>query len=307
MNVAPRRIFAAMILVILTGATHLWAQDELPAGARVIAEGLKFPEGPAIDLQGNLVFSDVWGTKIYRWDGTSASVLIDPSGGANGLALDPSGNIFACAGAEAAILRYAPSGEKTVLLKEVGGKPLNAPNDLVFDAVGNLYFTNPAGFSGAKEGHSPVSVVLLRPDGSASIVSSGELAYPNGIGLSPDGKTLYVNDFLGGSKVFKFEVKEDGALGPAELFVDFGAGGPDGMAVAASGNLYVALNLKARVMKVTPDGQFSEFLVFPKGSGVTNVCFGGTDMKTLFVTLAGKGKVVTFDIDEPGLKLYGNR
>lgn len=301
------RILRLLSLFTLATAGAIPAQDDFPAGARVIAEGLKFPEGPAIGPDGHLYFSDVWGHRLYRWDGSAASVFAEETTGANGLAFDAQGRLFACAGGAGALLQFSSSGEKSTVLAQLDGLPLNQPNDLVIHPSGNLYFTNPGGFSGAKAGHSPVSVVLVRPDASASIVSSGTLAYPNGIGLSPDGKTLYVNDFLGGSTVFKFPVHDDGTLGEASEFVKFGAGGPDGMAVAASGNVYVALNLKAKIVTVSPSGEQLAEIQFPKGSGITNLCFGGPDMKTLFVTVAGKGKVLALDAGEPGLKLVGQK
>lgn len=283
------------------------APSDLPPGARVIAENYKFPEGPAIDRAGNLYFSDVWGEKILKWDGSNTTVFVENTGGANGLAFDAAGNLYACAGKAHAILKFSPSGERSTVLTEVDGLPLNQPNDLVFDANGNLYFTNPAGFSGSRDGNTPVSVVLLRTNGTASIVSSGAIVYPNGIGLSPDGKTLYVNDFLSGSRIFYLPVLEDGTLGAADTLKGFASGGPDGMAVAASGNVYLALNLRARILKVNPKGDIIGEIVFPKGSGVTNLCFGGPDMKTLYITLAGRGSVVALEVDEPGLPLYGNR
>lgn len=301
-----RSMVVAALLAMLMGPVAV-AQDDLPAGTTVVAQDLKFPEGPAIGPDGHLYFSDVWGHRIYRWDGATTSVLAEDTTGANGLAFDTKGQLFACAGGAGALLKFSASGEKSIAVGQIDGIALNQPNDLVIHPNGNLYFTNPGGFAGAKAGHTPVSIVLVRPDGSASIVSSGVVAYPNGIGLSPDGKTLYVNDFLGGSTVFRFPVNEDGTLGEGEEFVKFGAGGPDGLAVAASGNIYVALNLKAKIVKLSPEGEQLEEIQFPKGSGVTNLCFGGPDMKTLYVTVAGKGKVLSLEAGEPGLKLVGQK
>jgi gluconolactonase len=296
-----------LLLILLVAAAPAQAQEELPPGARILVEGYNFPEGPAIDREGNLFFSDVWGHTIYKWDGTTAAPFATETTGGNGLAFDADGNLYACAGSGHALLKFTPDGQRSTVLSEIGGLPLNQPNDLVIDAKGNLYFTNPAGFTGSREGHTPVSVGLLRPDGSASVVSAGQIAYPNGIALSPDGKTLYVNDFLGGSVVFEYPVKADATLGTGSALVRFGSGGPDGLAVAASGNLYVALNLGAKIAKVSPEGEKMGEIVFPKGSGVTNLCFGGPDMKTLYVTMARNGRVVALEMDEPGLPLHGNR
>jgi gluconolactonase len=303
-----RSLMLWLVMVLLAAVIPpVHAQDDLLPGARILAEGLKFPEGPAIDRNGTLFFSDVWGHTIYKWDGEAAVPFAEETTGANGLAFDAEGNLYSCAGGGHALLKFMPDGERSIELTEMGGLPINQPNDLVFDAKGNLYFTNPAGFTGSKDGHTPVSVGLLRPDGSALIVSEGQVVYPNGIALSPDGKTLYVNDFLGGSVVYQFPVNEDATLGPGTVLIRFRAGGPDGLAVAASGNLYVALNLGAKIVKVSPEGELLGEITFPKGSGVTNLCFGGPEMKTLYVTMTRNGRVVALDIDEPGLPLYGNR
>lgn len=294
-------------LALSLGALPLQAQPaDLPEGSRVIAEGLKFPEGPAMGPDGDLYFSDVWGHTIYRWNGETAEPFATETTGANGLAFGADGTLYACAGDGAALLKVSAEGELTPWITEVDGKPLNSPNDVAIHPGGNIYFTNPAGFTGAKEGNTPVSVVLVRPDGSASIASSGVVSYPNGIAFSPDAKTLYVNDFLGGSRVMKFAVNEDGTLGEASELIKFGQGGPDGLAVDASGNLYVALNLGAKVVKLSPEGEQLDEIAFPKASGVTNLCFGGPEMKTLFITLAGgQRKVVAIDVDEPGAPLTG--
>lgn len=306
MKTFPHALTALALCLI---ALPVQAQPtDLPEGARVIAEGLKFPEGPAIGPDGDLYFSDVWGHTIYRWDGETVAPFATETTGANGLAFGADGTLYACAGDGAALLKVSAEGEITPWIPEVDGQPLNSPNDITIHPGGLIYFTNPAGFAGAKEGHTPVSVVLVRPDGSASIVSSGVVSYPNGIALSPDAKTLYVNDFLGGSRIVKFPVNEDGTLGEASDLVNFGGGGPDGMAVAASGNLYVALNLGAKIVKLSPEGEQLDEIAFPKASGVTNLCFGGPEMKTLYVTLAGgQRKVIAIELDEPGLPLVGQK
>lgn len=285
------------------------AQDDaegLPKGAKLIADNLKFAEGPLIDRKGVLYFSAVNESKIYKWDGSKQSVFYDGPDGPNGLAMSKDGTIYAAAGKGKAILKITSDGKATKWLTQIDGKPLNSPNDLVIDAKGNIFFTNPAGMTppGDKSGVT-TSVVRVRPDGTAKVVST-DLSYPNGIGLSPDGKTLYVDDLLSGSLLYKFPLTGDGEVGKGEVLVKFGAGMPDGLKVAASGNVYVALNLGAKIVKVAPDGKILGEIKFPKGSGVSNLCFGGDDMKTLYVTL-GRGKVYMMPIDEPGLKLASHQ
>ena len=146
----------------------------------------------------------------------------------------------------------------------------------------------------------------MRPNGETGVVGD-DAQYPNGLGISPDGKSLYVCDTMGGSAIWRYPLKGNGEAGDGELFVKFGRGGPDGMAIAASGNLYVALNLAAKVVVVNPEGETIKEYQFPRGSGVTNVCFGGEDWKTLYITCGNSGKVYKMPVDEPGLIPFSHR
>lgn len=293
-----KRYWGVLAAAIAVSATY--GQEAAPPGARLIAEGYQFPEGPAVNREGVLFFTDVRGNKILRWDGTKTEVFLDNTNGANGLAFHKDGSLYACQGGGQAIIRVSPAGVVTKVLDAVGGTPLNRPNDLVFDFNGNLYFTNPMPRQGGQ-----ASVVRLKPDGIAEVVSTAA-AYPNGIGISPDGKTLYVIDFSG-NKILRHALTETGEVGPAEVHIQFDGGGPDGMAVAESGNLYVALNLASKIAVVSPTGQIIREYAFARGSGVTNACFGGDDFKTLYVTLGLKGAVYALPVDEPGLKPYSHR
>ncbi len=279
--------------------------QELPAGARVLAEGFLFAEGPAVAPDGSLYFTDVRGNRIHRRNGSSVETFYEGPEGCNGLAFDREGYLYACAGAAGAILRFTAEGAATRWIDQVDGQPLNRPNDLAFDARGNLFFTNPAGLGGA-EPRSPVGVVRVRPDRSAAVVATGP-AYPNGIGVSPDGRYLYVNDTQGGSVVYRFPLSDDGEVGAGEVWVRLGAGGPDGMTLAASGVVYVALNLGAKIVKLSPEGRTLGEIIFPRGSGVTNLCFGGEDWRTLYVTLATRRQLIALPADEPGFPLPPRR
>lgn len=298
--------FLLLAFVGLLGST--WADEAipegLPEGTKLIADGIGFPEGPMIARDGTLYFSGVNENKIYKYVNGKPEVFYgDNEDGANGLALHRDGTIYAAAGRAKAILKLAPDGKATKWITEVNGEPLNAPNDLVFDAQGNLFFTNPAGFQSGGDPSKP-SVIRVTPDGKAMIIDA-DVQYPNGIGISPDGKYLYVNELMRGSLVYRYELK-NGEIGKKDELIKFGGGMPDGMAIAASGNLYVALNLHAKVVVVSPEGKILKEVQFPKGSGVTNACFGGPDMKTLFVTLGNAKKVYAIPVDEPGAKLFGN-
>ncbi len=294
------RTAAIVMGITLAMSAMSFAQDELPAGAKLIAEGYKFPEGPLVDKEGTLYFSDVRGNLILKYDGTNVSIFAENTDGANGLALHKDGNIYACLGGGFAIAKFAPDGSMSTYLKEVDGTPLAQTNDIVIDLHGNIFFTNPV------RGDGQSSVVRIRPDGAAAVVATDQ-KYPNGIAISPDGTALYVNDLLGVGTIWKYPLDEAGDLGEGKVLVDFGGGFPDGMTVAESGNIYCALHSKAKIMVVSPSGEILREIQFPKGSGVTNMCFGGSDFKTLYVTLGVAGKVYALPNDEPGMKPFSHR
>lgn len=289
----------AILILATIFAASAFAADEGPAGppdgAVLVGEGYKFAEGPAIAPDGSLYFTDVVAGKIFRWDGKGApKAVAENTAGGNGLAFDKDSHLYTCQGPGRTVSKVNSDGSLTVYCDKVDGGPLNAPNDLVFDAQGNLFFTNPGR-------ETKPTVVRVKPDGTANVVASDQ-QYPNGIGTSPDGKWLYVCDTAGGSKLWRYPLA-DGDLGKGEVFVDFGRGGPDGMTVAASGNVYVALNLGAKIAVVSPAGKVLKEYPFPRGAGVSNACFGGADMKTLFITLGNHGKVYSLAVDEPGFKM----
>lgn len=293
---------AGVLAAAMMSAMPAWVQD-LPAGAVLIAEGYSFPEGPAIDKQGALFFSDARGNTISKWTGKTAEVVLKDTLAGNGTAFDKEGNLYICQGGGQAILKMTPDGKAAPWVTTADSdKTLNRPNDAVFDFEGNLFFTNPA----RGVGETPVGVVRVRPDGTAETVATDQ-QYPNGTDISPDGKTLYVGDFSGGSTVWKYAIAPGGELGKGEVFIQFGTGGPDGIAVAASGNVYVVLNMASKIVVVAPDGKVVKEILFPKGSGVTNLCFGGADFKTMYITVGMKGTVYTMPADELGMKLFSHR
>lgn len=297
-----RFILVTSIVTALTALTAAHAQEAtaLPPGAERIAEGFKFPEGPVVGLDGTFFFSDPMGSQILRFSGGRAEVFLDETKGANGLAMDKEGNIFACQSKPGAIVKISPDGAVETFVAQVDGRPLNRPNDLVFDDAGNLYFTNPGGRK-----DSPANVMRAGADGSAKIVAADQ-GFPNGIAFSPDGATLYVNDYITGD-LWTYPIGEDGEVGEGSVLIRFDRGGPDGMAVAESGNVYIALGRANRVAVLSPDGEELPGIQFPERSGVSNVCFGGDDFKTLYVTLGANHSVYTVPVDEPGLKPYSHR
>jgi len=198
------------------------------------------------------------------------------------------------------------TGEFEVLYTHCDGKILSGPNDIVFDAQGGFYFTDHGKDHDGK--HTIGSVYYALPDGSSIQTVVHPISTPNGIGLSPDEKRLYVADTAPG-RLFAFDIVNPGILAPQEGFFhgECIAGLPDlqmfdSLGVEANGYICVATLVTAAVTRISPDGQ--EIISYPTGDpGTTNICFGGPDMKTAFITLSGTGRLVSTPWPGAGLSL----
>lgn len=233
------------------------------AKVEVIAAGLSWVEGPAWDRRGKrLLVSDIPNNSVFEWrEGQGLKLFLKPSGytgtapfagpepGSNGLLLDPEGRLLLCQHGDRRIARLEIDGRFTVLAERFRGKRINSPNDLVLRSNGDIYFTDPPfGLPkqlqdlGQEQGFS--GVYRVTRTGAIDLMTK-DVAYPNGIGFSPDEKTLYVSDAeLAHPRWFAFEVKVGGTLGAPRVFVDgagWAANGPgvaDGLEVDAAGNVF---------------------------------------------------------------------
>ena len=277
------------------------ATAEVVADLGVI-EGPHWLEGPAWDRRNQcLLFSDVKANAIYRWDSRDGvRLFMRPSGytgpdpapmeepGSNGLAFDRDDRLLICEHGDRRVTRLEPDGRKTVLADRYQGHRLNSPNDLVCRRNGDIYFTDPPyGLPGRFDDpgrEMPFNGIFrIAAQGAVSLVLDS-IPVPNGIGFSPDEKTLYVTD--GGpdrKRWLAFPVADDGSVGePRVLFdaVDLpGLGGPDGLVVDRAGNIF-ATGLE-RVFVFAPDGTHLGSM-FP-GSLTSNVAWG-EDGSSLFIT-----------------------
>ncbi|HMQ46003.1 MAG TPA: SMP-30/gluconolactonase/LRE family protein [Saprospiraceae bacterium] len=268
-----------------------------------IQTGFSFTEGPAVDKQGNVFFTDQPNDRIYRWDAVTEAitVFLEGAGRANGMAFDQDGYLIACADMHGELWKIAPDGSHEVLINHYNGKLLNGPNDLWINPLtGDIYLTDPL-FPRAywndddprKQAWPPTHseqaetgkgghVYYLAPESKALIrVTEGwdADAWPNGIVGTPDGKKLYVNKWAGGNMggIWVFDIMENGTLSLGRKFSDTGG---DGMSMDELGNIYISN--ASGVVVLDPNG--NQILTIDPGGGATNNVFAGQDGKTLFIT-----------------------
>jgi gluconolactonase len=269
------------------------------------AVSIAFTEGPAVDAEGNVFFSEIRGNRILKYTPDSDwTEFRRPSRRANGLTFDSQGRLLACEGAREGGGRQVTrtdmrEGRLEVLADRYRGKRLNSPNDLVVDSMGRIYFTDPR--YGGQEGREleTEDVYMIETDGSLKrILTLPDIHKPNGIGISPDGKSLYVADTKPGppveARLMVFDLQDDGIPSNGRVLHSFGSGrGIDGMAIDKEGNIYGAAGNnnnppenKAGVYVITPEGALVGRIPIPEDE-VTNCTFGGNDLRTLYIT-AGK-------------------
>lgn len=265
--------FAVLFMAFFSASGPL-AEPLIADGASIekIAGGFVWAEGPAWTPDGYLYFTDNRVNRIYRWSRESGSeAFLLNSNGANGLFPAPSDNILCCFGGSKAIGAIDSRGIVTVIIDTVSGEPLNSPNDLWVDAKGGIYFTDP--FWGREKDRD--RVCYLTPDRRSAITVITDMVKPNGVHGSLDGSTLYVTDW--NEKVtYAYPINGDGTVGDRHLFA---SEGDDGLTVDERGNVYLT---GERLSVYSPDGEFIEEITVPETSA--NVCFGGPDYRTLFIT-----------------------
>jgi len=279
----------------------------LDAVIEVLAEGFRWSEGPVWDgARGRLLFSDVPNNVVHAWsekDGLSS--FLRPSGytgpeggggrepGANGLAFDAQGRLVLCQHGDRRLSRLE-GGRFVPLAERFEGKRFNSPNDLVFGRDGSLYFTDPP-YGLTKTFDDPGreigwnGVYRLGPDGGVSVLVK-DLKAPNGIGLSPDGRTLYVGQSDGERPVvMAYGLAPDGRVSSGRVFFDTtplrknGPGAPDGLKVDRDGNVFTTG--PGGVLVLSPEGKHLGTLV----TGVpTANCAFGDDGSTLYITANDK-------------------
>ena len=293
----------------------------------VVATGLEFPEGPVCMADGSIVLVEVKRGTISRVDPDNGSVEVvaQPGGGPNGAAVGPDGALYVCNNGgftwgEARGLTvpglvpddYSSgrieridinTGQVEVLYAEVDGAPLKGPNDLMFDSSGGFWFTD-HGKTRART-RDRGGLYYGRSDGSLVKEVSFPLDGPNGVGLSPEEDRVYVAETHQGSILY-WELSGPGELAgsPHGRFLARPAGRKlfDTLAMASDGNVSVATIQTGGISTFTPEGEELEFFAVDDPI-CTNICFGGSDMQTAFITLSGTGQLIRTEWPRPGLAL----
>lgn len=246
-----------------------------------VSSQFKFTEGPAVDKQGNVYFTDQPNDKIWKYDTEGKlSLFMDRTGRSNGMFFDKKGNLVSCADQNNELWSISPDKKVTVLLTNVEGKKLNGPNDLWIHPNGDIYFTDPyyqRDYWTRKTPDIDGQKVYYLPKGKKeAMVVDADMKQPNGIIGTTDGKYLYVAD-IRDNKTYKYEIGTDGKLTNRQLFVSQGS---DGMTLDTEGNLYIT---GKGVTVYDPTGKKLGTIPVPAG-WVGNICFAGKDRKTLFIT-----------------------
>jgi gluconolactonase len=256
------------------------------AALQKLSGGFSFTEGPTADAVGDVFFTDQPNDRVLRWsvEKGELTTFMQPSGRSNGMCFDAKGVLLACADEKNELWAVEPSGKVVVIAKEYQGKPLNGPNDVWVRPDGGLYFTDPfyrrPWWRHDQMPQDGQHVYFLSADRGRLVRVVEDLKQPNGVIGTPDGKSLFVSDIRDG-KTYKYDIQPDGGLTNKQLLCALGS---DGMTLDDQGNLY----LTGRGVTVfDKTGAQIERIEVPE-PWTANVCFGGRDRKTLFIT-ASKG------------------
>ncbi len=279
-----------------TGVRSHWA--DVNQGGRLADS---FLEGPVVDEQGNLFVTDIPFGRVFRIDPQGQWDLVAQwDGEPNGMKFLSTGQLLVTDYKNGLVVLDVASGQVRPYLERRNSERFKGVNDLVFDAKGNLYFTD----QGQTGLHDPTGrVYRLAPDGRLDMLLSN-VPSPNGIVLSNDERFLF-RAATRGNCVWRMPLLADGSVSKAgQFFTSYGPSGPDGLAQDESGRLLVANPGLAYVWVLGPRAEPEEVLTGPRGASVTNLAFGGPGRKTLFCTDSTHGHVLKADMAVAGAQLY---
>jgi gluconolactonase len=266
--------------------------------AKQIATGFGFTEGPLWHPDGFYYFVDIRQSKLFRvTPGKPAEIVRDNTGEGNGTTFDLQGRLVMCEGGNRRVTRMSADGRVEVLTERYEGKRYNRPNDVVCRSDGSLWFTDPGLRVSLAERELPYAgVYRIAPDGATTLVADCE--YPNGLAFSPDERILYVANTRWTQYIHAFELDGGGAVVRRKIFADMSSdetdGVPDGMKVDVEGRVYCTGPGGTWVFE--PDGARLGIIRTPEVPA--NLCFGGPDLRTLFLT--ARTSVYTLTAKTPG-------
>jgi gluconolactonase len=300
---------------------------------RVLATDLAFPEGPVVLPDGSVILVEIRAQQLTRvWPDGRKDVVAKIPGGPNGAAMGPDGKVYLCNNggfswvpSRGMLMPHAPepneyiggslqrvdlhSGTVETLFDKCGEHGLRGPNDLVFDRQGGLWFSD-LGKRRARD--MDVGGAYYARPGMTGISEQVFGVLPaNGIGLSPDEKTMYIAE-TPTARLWAYDLAAPGEVKPADVIYRGERGHPiaglggyqmfDSLAVEASGNICVATLVSGCISVIAPDGKLVEQV--PTGDRVTtNIAFGGPELKTAYITLSGRGELIAMDWPRGGLPL----
>ena len=293
-----------LILVLILSLNFIWAQA--PLKSKIIAKGAtltqveaayEFTEGPAVDSEGKVFFTDQPNNRILKWtEGKGVSTFMENAGRANGLYFDHQGRLLACADEKNQLWRIHPDKKVDILLQDFEGKKFNGPNDLWVDPKGGIYFTDPfykrSYWDHDEKEIESENVYYLAPGAKIPVIVADDLVKPNGIIGTKNGKTLYVAD-IGDKKTYCYQISPSARLQNKTLLTNLGS---DGMTLDHKGNIYLT---GQGVTVFNKKGHQIEHIDVPE-RWTANVVFGGKDQKTLFIT--AMGSVYTLDMKVHGIR-----
>ncbi len=300
-----------------------------------LARNLLFPEGPIAMSDGSVLLVEIERGTLSRVSVEGdVTVMADCGGGPNGAAIGPDGKVYICNNGGfswstiGGLLRPVgtpddyvggsiqvvdlDNGDVTTLYTECNGARLKGPNDIVFDDAGGFYFTDLG--KRFDDVLQRGAIFYAKADGSSIEAVVSPIEQPNGIALSPDGQRLYVAETFS-AKVRYWDISAPGKLAPHND--PFGVGNIlygfqyyerlDSMAVDALGNVCVATLGTGCISSISPDGKLVSVIPVPEPDVmVTNICFGGEDMRTAYITSSGLGILYKTDWYCAGHRLYYN-